>query len=90
MKVKMELSFNNKVSCTEVDYQDFSIDSITNRLNKLPNFKPNLIEFCNEDCHNGGFSTMRLKYCNLCKVTDSVIVRIIPLFNVLESIMHRP
>ena len=89
MKVKMEVNFNNKISCSEIDYKDFSIETITNRLNKLPNFKPNLVEFNQEDNHHESFSTMKLKYCNLSKSTDSVIVRIIPLFNVIESIMSK-
>ena len=69
MKVKMEINFNNKISCSEIKYDDFSIDSINNRLSKIPNFRPNLVEFLEEENHQT-FSTIKLKYCNLAKATD--------------------
>lgn len=88
MKVKLEVNFNNKLSCSEIEYKDFSIEAITSRLNKLPNFKPDLVEFNQEDQINN-FSAMKLRYCNLFKMSDFAIVRIIPLFNAMDSIMHR-
>lgn len=88
MKVKLEVNFNNKISCSEIEYKDFSIEIITSNLSKLPNFKPNLVEFNQED-HDNNFSTMKLKYCNLFKISDFAIIRVIPLFSAMDSIMQR-
>lgn len=88
MKVKLEVSHNNKISCSVIDYNEFSIDDITSRLNKLPNFKPNLVEFRHEDTQDT-FCIMNLRYCNLSRAADQVIVRVIPMFNVMESILKK-
>lgn len=88
MKVKLEVNFNNKVSCSEIEYKDFSIEEITNRLNKIPNFRSNLVGFDQEE-NQDTFPTMKLRYCNLSKASDSVIVRVIPMFKVMDSILNK-
>ncbi len=89
MKVKLEVSYNNKVSCSVIDYNEFSVEDITSRLNKLPNFKPNLVEFRHEDTQDSSFCIMNLKYCNLSRAADQAIVRVTPMFNVMESILKK-
>jgi hypothetical protein len=89
MKVKVEIIYNNKLAqSSEIDYEDFSVDKITEKL-KFPNFKPQLVALFHEDSHNKSCSILNLKYSNANKKTDLVTVRIIPLFAVMDLVMSR-
>ena len=90
MKVKVEVTYNDKQSHScEIDYEDFSIDNITEKL-KFPNFKPKLTRMFHEDSQNKACSILNLYYSNAnIKKTDHVIVRIVPLFAIMDLVMSR-
>ena len=89
MKVKVEIIYNNKPTQSSViDYEDFSVDNITEKL-KFPNFKPKLVGLFHEDSDTKDCSILNLKYNNANKKTDHILVRIIPLFAVMDLVMSR-
>jgi hypothetical protein len=89
MKVRVEIIYNNKPTQSSViNYDDFSVDKITDKL-KFPNFKPQLTGMFHEDSHDKTCSILNLKYCNANKKTDQVLVRIVPMFAIMDLVMSR-
>lgn len=88
MKVKVEITYNKQSQSSIVEYEDFSVDSITEKL-KFPNFKPKLTRMFHEDSTDS-CTILNLQYSNAnSKKSDQVMVRIIPLFAVMDIIMSR-
>jgi hypothetical protein len=89
MKVKVEVIYNNKpMQSSVINYEDFSVDKITEKL-KFPNFKPQLTGLFHEETHDKTCSILNLKYCNINKKTDQVTVRIVPMFAIMDLVMSR-
>lgn len=89
--VRLEVIRNNQTASTTVmEIDSFDVDTITQELHKLPNFKPKLTGmFTEEPSQPGSHSVLNLRYSNSKKVKDDVVVRIIPLFFIMEAISSR-
>lgn len=88
MKVIMEIVRNKKKQSSEIEYNDFNIALITEKI-KFPNFHPKLTRFFSEDSGSESCSIINLQYVNQNNPKDQVFVKIVPMFCAMDAVMNR-
>lgn len=87
--IKLEVIRNSVTEVITMDVDSLDAEQITQKLRQLPNFHPKLTGMFHEENQTGSHSILILKYTNSRKLKDNVLVRIIPMFAIMEAISSR-